>query len=54
MTDNEYDERAAYTLLNKIILDFREQHQASGILDTPLSADKAVKFPAMEVYLRDW
>ena len=54
MTDNEYDERAAYTLLNKIILDFREQHQSSGILDTPLSADKAVKFPAMEVYLRDW
>ena len=25
LTDNEYDERAAYTLLNKLIMDFREE-----------------------------
>ena len=27
ITDNEYEERAAYTLLNKLIMDFREQFQ---------------------------
>ena len=54
MTDNEYDERAAYTLLNKLIMDFRAQFQSSGILEKDLTKDNPVKFGAMEVYLRDW
>ena len=33
ITDNEYDERAAYTLLNKLIMEFRDQFQPTGILD---------------------
>ena len=40
MTDNEYDERAAYTLLNKLIMEFRDTFQPSGVLDMQLAADK--------------
>ena len=32
MTDLEYDERAAATLLNKLIMEFRDAMQPSGIL----------------------
>ena len=54
MTDNEYPERAAYTLLNKLIMDFKEEFAGKDILRKDYAGDCAVKFPAMEVYLRDW
>ncbi len=44
LTDNEYDERAAYTLLNKLIMEFREQFQPTGILDRELTADHPLQF----------
>lgn len=40
MTDNEYDERAAYTLLNKLIMEFRDQFQPTGVLQRELNADQ--------------
>lgn len=54
LTDNEYDERAAYTCLNKLIMEFRDQFQPTGILDQPLNADHPLQFAKMEVFLRDW
>ena len=54
LTDNEYPERAAYTLLNNLILEFRDQFQSSGILDRDITQDTPLKFPQMEVFLRDW
>ena len=54
ITDNEYDERAAYTLLNKLIMEFRDQFQPTGILDQTLTADHPVQFAQLEVYLREW
>ena len=50
MTDPEYPERAAYTCLNNLIMDFRE----SGIPDNPIAAAGGVKFPKLEEYLRVW
>jgi len=54
MTNMDYDERGAYTLLNKLIMEFRDQFQSSGILDRELVADHPLVFPQMEVYLREW
>lgn len=54
MTNMDYDERAAYTLLNKLIMDFRDQFQASGILERDLMTDHPVTFPQMEVYMQQW
>ena len=56
LTDNEYDERAAYTLLNKLIMDFREEFAGKDFLKptTTLTADQPVKYAALELFLRDW
>jgi len=54
MTSMDYDERAAYTLLNKLIMEFRDQFQASGVLNLELTADHPLMFPQMEVYMREW
>ena len=54
LTDNEYDERAAYTLLNKLIMEFRDTFSPTGILDQPLTADHPVQFPKLDDYLREW
>ena len=32
--DKEYPEKAAFIMLNKLIMEFREMFQASGILQT--------------------
>ena len=54
MTDNEYPERSAYTMLNKLIMDFRDEFQASGQLDEDPKSGKMLQFDKLEVYLRDW
>ena len=54
MTDNEYPERAAYTLLNKLIMEFRDAFEKQGILKSEPIPNKPLKFPAMELFLRDW
>lgn len=51
MTDQEYPEKAAYSLLNKIIMEFRDQY--GGGLDK-ITEDTTLKFPSLEQYLKDW
>ena len=54
ITDNEYPERAAYTLLNKLIMEFRDTFQPQGLLDRDLTEDHPVEFERIETYLREW
>lgn len=54
LTDNDYPERSAYTLLNKLIMEFRDQFQASGVLDVDPKPGKPLQFDQLELYLREW
>ena len=54
MTDNEYDERAAATLLNKLIMEFREAFQATGLLSRDLTEDSPVNFPRLAPFMAEW
>eukprot|EP00806_Schmidingerella_arcuata_P002835 Macronucleus_3568.p1 GENE.Macronucleus_3568~~Macronucleus_3568.p1 ORF type:complete len:205 (+),score=59.37 Macronucleus_3568:1-615(+) len=54
MTDNEYDERAAATLLNKLIMEFREAFQPSGFFDREINEDTLVTFPRLAAILQEW
>ena len=54
ITTSEYDERAAYTLLNKLIMEFRDTFGPTGLLQQDLQADHPVNFAQLEVYLREW
>lgn len=51
MTDAEYPEKAAYTLLNKLIMEFRDQY-GSGL--HKITADTPLKFDSLEQYVKDW
>ena len=51
MTDAEYPEKAAYALLNKVILEFRE---AYGKSLAKITADTQLQFPALEALLKEW
>ena len=54
MTDNEYDERAAATLLNKLIMEFREAFQPTGLLERDLTEDQPVQFPRLAAFMQEW
>jgi len=51
--DNEYPERAAFVMLGKLLMEFRETFASSGILET---ADKDTKlnYPQLEGFLKEW
>lgn len=51
--DNEYPERAAFIMLNKLMMDFREQFKGTGVIENAKS-DNAVKFAPLEKYLQEW
>ena len=53
VTDKEYPERGAFTLLYNVIMEFRDWAQPQGILDN-VTADMKVNWPALERFLRDW
>lgn len=51
--DNEYPERAAFIMLNKLMMEFREQFKGTGVIENAKS-DNAVKFAPLEKYLQEW
>lgn len=51
MTDAEYPEKAAYSLLNKMIMEFRDHH-GEGL--AKITADTPLKFEPLEAFLKDW
>lgn len=50
--DKEYPERAAFILLNKIMMEFRETFGDNQLVDTSRK-DLNLKWPQLEVYLKD-
>ena len=54
MTDAEYPEKAAFILINTVLMDFRETFaQDSSVYMYPTS-DQKLPYPALETFLRKW
>ena len=53
ITDNEYPERAAFILLNQLIMDFRENFPDLGAFDA-VKTDTQIKYENMEIFLKKW
>lgn len=49
----DYPEKGAFTLLYNLIMAFRDDFQATGILDKA-NNDQKLNWPQLEVFLRDW
>jgi synaptobrevin homolog YKT6 len=54
ITDPEYPEKAAFLLLNNLIMDFRETFAGNASVYENATADLNMKYPALEVFLKDW
>ena len=56
ITDNEYPERAAYMLLNNLILDFRDYFSADPSVYENAVADMQGKlpYPNIKEFLKKW
>ena len=52
VSDNEYPDKAAFIMMNKVLMEFREQFASSGVLET--TKDQPVKFASLEKYLQEW
>ena len=50
--DNDYPEKAAFILLNKMIMEFREVFTQEQLDAT--SADTKVVFPQIETFMKEW
>ncbi len=54
ITDGDYPEKAAFILLNNIIMDFRETFSSNPSVYEDAKSDAGLKFDALEVYLKKW
>ena len=54
ITDNEYPERAAYMLLNNLILDFREYFAADPSMYENAVTDLKLPYPNIDEFLKKW
>lgn len=54
MTDPEYPERAAFILINTLLMDFREYFKNNPGEYELATSDKNLKFPVMAEYLQKW
>ena len=53
ITDTEYPEKAAFILLNQLIMDFREHYPDLGVFEG-VTADTKVKYDEIEIFLKKW
>ena len=51
--DKEYPERAAFIMLNKLMMEFREEFGQNQQVETS-NKDLALKWPQLELYLKEW
>ena len=51
IADNDYPEKAAFVLLTKLIMDFRDVHSSNLKI---IIKDTALIFPPIEKYLKEW
>ena len=54
ITDNEYPEKAAFILLNNLLMDFRETFAANPKLYEEPAADVNLKYENLEIFLKKW
>ena len=54
ITDTEYPEKAAFILLNNIIMDFRETFAANPAVYEDVEADVTLKYENLEIFLKKW
>lgn len=54
ITDAEYPEKAAFILLNNIIMDFRETFASNPEVYENATSDIALKYDSLEVFLKKW
>lgn len=48
--DNEYPEKAAYIMINKLLSEFNTQFASSGIIESA-TTDQKLNFPSLERYM---
>ena len=54
ITDNQYPEKAAFILLNNLLMDFRETFAADPSVYENATSDLNLKYENMEVFLKKW
>ncbi len=54
ITDAEYPEKAAFILLNNLLLDFRDSFSENPSMYEEVKGDTALKYPNLEVFLKKW
>ena len=54
ITDNEYPEKAAFILLNNLLMDFRETFAANSRLYEEATHDAGLKYENLEIFLKKW
>jgi synaptobrevin family protein YKT6 len=54
VTDNEYPEKAAFILLNTLLMDFRESMASNPSVYENATSDLNIKYENMEVFLKKW
>jgi synaptobrevin family protein YKT6 len=54
ITDAEYPEKAAFILLNNIIMDFRETFSSNPEVYENATSDISLKYDSLEVFLKKW
>lgn len=55
ITDNEYPERAAFILLNNLLMDFRETFaDRPEVYEESKGGDNTLRYENLEVFLRKW
>ncbi len=54
MTDNEYPEKAAFILLNNLLMDFRETFASDPRVYEEAKSDINLKYENLEIFLKKW
>lgn len=54
ITDTEYPEKAAFILLNNVIMDFRETFAVNPAVYEEVSADVTLPYENLEIFLKKW
>ena len=54
ITDSEYPEKAAFILLNNLLMDFRETFAANPAVYENATADANLKYDSLEIFMKKW
>ena len=54
ITDNDYPEKAAFILLNNLLMDFREHFASNPSVYENVTQDANLQYESLEVFLKKW